>query len=387
MTYSRFLIAGLCISVLFHGAGSAFFAKDPDEVSVAASKGGAVSVIGSIEDMVAGSQVDAVEVTEPLKELEPETELIEPVEEPTENIEVDNTPVATPVRPVEIQTQKVAAVTPVTSAEAVPVVQGITSIEAVTSTEVNKDREPEEVKPAETSVDEVKTVVQEDTLVATQSTEEIAEAKPAEAAQPTQPTVVAALEKTVEAAQPEQASPTPPLEQVQQASEVQKQLDPLELVNKTPVKKPAPPVKKAETKKKPKKAQQRGGKTNARKGGEQITSTSARSNANGRADAKTNDGGVKAASNYKGKVVAKLRRAKRYPKKAQRKKLTGTARVAFTISRSGSVSGIRISRSSGHAILDQAALEMVKRASPMPKFPGDIRQARMTLQVPVRFDR
>ncbi len=375
MTYSRFLIAGLCISVLFHGAGSAFFAEDPDDISVAASKGGAVSVIGSIEDMVAGSQVDAVEVTEPLEALKPETELFEAVEEPVDNIEVDNTPIATPVLPVEIQTQNVALVAPVAAADAVPFVQGITSIEAVTPNKVITVLKPDEVMPAETPMNKVKKVVQEETPVATPTTEEIAEAKPVKAAKPTQPTEVAALKKAIEVVQPEQAT------------EVQKQPEPLELVTKTPVKKPAPPVKRAEAKKKPKKAERRGGKTNARKGGEKITSTSARSNANGRVDAKTNDGGVKAASNYKGKVVAKLRRAKRYPKKAQRKKLTGTARVAFTISRSGSVSGIRISRSSGHAILDQAALEMVKRASPMPKFPGDIPQARMTLQVPVRFDR
>lgn len=59
--------------------------------------------------------------------------------------------------------------------------------------------------------------------------------------------------------------------------------------------------------------------------------------------------------------------------------------VAFTIASNGSVSGIRVTRSSGHQALDKAALDMVRRASPMPNFPSDMRLARLNIEVPMRF--
>jgi len=363
MRSARILIAGLGISLLVHGAGSAYFAEDPNEVSIAASQGGAVSVIGSIEDMVAGARVEAVEQDKRLEEIEPPEELVEPVQEPVEMEPVEQAvqPVVAPekVQPVAMATpvevaettpvQPLKAVRPVAAATMVPVVAGMTRTDKVT--------EP----------------------VRAVATPETQTAKPVEVT-PQEPVQIA------RAVQPEQ-------QPVQEA--VRPEADMLEAVPdavRTPVAKPKPPVKKAEpVRKTPKKQQARrpqtkGGEVNTRKGGEQVTSKTARSNANGRANAKTNDGGIKAASNYKGKVVAKLRRAKKYPRAARRARLTGTARVAFTIARNGSVSGIRLSRSSGHTVLDQAALDMVRRASPMPKFPSDIKLVRMPLQVPVRFD-
>lgn len=408
MKGARVLIAGLGISLLLHGAGSAYFAKDPDEVLVAASEGGAVSVIGSIEDMVAGAKVEAVEAEKPVDEVEPLEEIVEPVQEPVEieplkPVEEVVQPVVEPaeVKPVEMEAPvEIAALDPVkpvsqptevvksvTTAAVVPVVEGVTTTEKVTEPVEAADVVPQEVKPVREQTETVEQVTAETTAakpvlepiqeVATPETQtskpvEVTPQKPVQMALAAQPEV-----------QPVQEAVRPETEQLQAVPETVR----------TPVAKPKPPVKKAEPvkKKKPKKQQakrqqKKGGATNSRKGGEQVTSKTARSNANGRADAKTKDGGTKAASNYKGKVVAKLRRAKRYPRAAKRARLTGTVRIAFTIAQNGSVSGIRISRSSGHAILDQAALDMVRRASPMPKFPSDIRLARMKLQVPVRFD-
>ncbi|WP_422374710.1 TonB family protein [Roseibium sp.] len=390
MKGARVLIAGLGISLLLHGVGSAYFAKDPDDVSVAASQGGAVSVIGSIEDMVAGAKVEAVEAEKPVDEVEPLEEIVEPVQEPVEieplkPVEEVVQPVVEPaeVKPVEVEAPvEIAALDPVkpvsqptkvvksvTTAAAVPVVEGVTTTEKVTEPVEAADVVPQEAKPVREQTETVEQVTAETTAA---KPVEVTPQKPVQMALAVQPEV-----------QPVQEAVRPETEQLQAVPETVR----------TPVAKPKPPVKKAEPvkKKKPKKQQakrqqKKGGATNSRKGGEQVTSKTARSNANGRADAKTKDGGTKAASNYKGKVVAKLRRAKRYPRAAKRARLTGTVRIAFTIAQNGSVSGIRISRSSGHAILDQAALDMVRRASPMPKFPSDIRLARMKLQVPVRFD-
>jgi periplasmic protein TonB len=53
--------------------------------------------------------------------------------------------------------------------------------------------------------------------------------------------------------------------------------------------------------------------------------------------------------------------------------------------RSGRVVSKHIARSSGSATLDQAALAMLDRAQPLPAFPPSMREARKTLNLPVRF--
>ncbi|MEP3047991.1 MAG: TonB family protein [Roseibium sp.] len=347
MNFRRLLLAGFLASILAHGAGSAIFADNSDDVQIAASKGGGVSVIGSIEDLVVGSKVDAVGPDNQLDTIQPEEEPLEPVHDP-----VTTKPVEPPVRiavnqPIKTIRQ-VSPVMPITEKVEAPVVQGLTSDEPVTTKEIAPEKPLESVKPAEP--------------IAPKKLFETIDTKPV---------------KLTKAVLPEVQTAAVPETEVKPV-----EAEPLKEVVETPIKKPDRQVKK---KTKSKKAQTKGAKTNARKGGERVTSRTARSNANGRAEAKTNDNGTKARSNYKGKVVAKLRRAKRYPKKARRGNLSGTARVSFTIAKNGSVSGVRISRSSGHAILDTAALDMVRRASPMPKFPSDMKRSKMILHVPVQF--
>lgn len=362
MRFPRFLMAGVILSLALHGSGSAFFAGEPDEVSIAASEGGGVSVIGSLEDLVAGAKVEVVAETSPLDAVEPDAVPLDPV--------------AIAALPPASKPVRVEAVSP---DAAVAAVEGVTATDPVVPVTPSRRLPPQHLSPAETG----------------------AVVPPAEAAAPAEPVTLreplpAARTADVSAdrtpAKIARVDPAVPAEPVTPETDVlQPVASPLAEVTRTPRNKPKPPVARAEPKKTPDRtlrtAQRQGAETTARKGGEQVTSKTARSNANGRKEASSRDGGTGATSNYKGKVVAKLRRAKRYPRQAQRRRLTGTARVAFTISRTGSVSGIRLTRSSGHALLDEAALDMVRRASPMPKFPGDITAAQMRLQVPVRFDK
>ncbi|MEE4016040.1 TonB family protein [Roseibium sp. FZY0029] len=359
MSFARFLAAGAILSLVLHGTGAAFFAKDPDEVSIAASEGSGVAVIGSIEDLVAGAQVDAVADHQPVEDVTPDVAPIEEAQESTATPEVQPD---TTAKPVEMQPAPAVAEAmpdmPVSEAvPSVPAMAGVTSTEPVTAPVTTESRVTLE---------------------------------------PVKPVKPAPQQKPVDLARVEPVAPVKAVKPMEPQTEMQQPVaDPLAEVTQTPTRKPKPPVRKAEapkveqrdTPKKVVKTRTRGAETNARKGGERITSKSAKSNVNGRANARTNDGGTKATSNYQGKVVAKLRRAKRYPREAKRQRLVGTVNVGFTISSNGAVSGIRITRSSGHPVLDQAALDMVRRASPMPKFPGDIRVARMNMQVPVRFDR
>jgi protein TonB len=82
-------------------------------------------------------------------------------------------------------------------------------------------------------------------------------------------------------------------------------------------------------------------------------------------------------SNYKGTVWAHLARYKQ-PVGGS----TGSAAVSFTISGSGSVSGVRLARSSGVAAIDQEVQAMVRRASPFPRPPNGRSEA---FTAPVSF--
>lgn len=96
--------------------------------------------------------------------------------------------------------------------------------------------------------------------------------------------------------------------------------------------------------------------------------------------------GNAAASNYPGKVAAKLRRALKYPKSAVSGG-RGETQVAFTVLPDGNATGIRIVSSSGSPVLDQAAVDAVRRASPFPPIPAEAGRGQWPFAVPVLFTR
>ncbi|OCP02353.1 MULTISPECIES: energy transducer TonB [unclassified Ensifer] len=75
-------------------------------------------------------------------------------------------------------------------------------------------------------------------------------------------------------------------------------------------------------------------------------------------------------SNYDGKVRAKINRRYKIPSEARRQGISGTTTVSFTVTADGAVSRVRVAGSSGHPVLDSAALEAVQRAAPFPPFPN-----------------
>lgn len=63
-----------------------------------------------------------------------------------------------------------------------------------------------------------------------------------------------------------------------------------------------------------------------------------------------------------------------YPDEARRRKLSGSLLLDVAINPDGSVREITVRRSSGHKILDDAAVRIVKLASPFAPFPDDFRK-------------
>lgn len=88
---------------------------------------------------------------------------------------------------------------------------------------------------------------------------------------------------------------------------------------------------------------------------------------------------------WQSRVLSWLNRHKRYPASARSRRQEGLVQVAFTVDKGGRVTSSRVSRSSGIPALDQAALEMVRKASPVPAPPPEIAASALRLAVPVDF--
>jgi periplasmic protein TonB len=80
-----------------------------------------------------------------------------------------------------------------------------------------------------------------------------------------------------------------------------------------------------------------------------------------------------------------LSRYKRYPEAAQQRKEEGGLVVSFTILHDGTVLDPQIERSSGFPLLDGAALQMLRDASPVPPLPPSFRGERVSIDLPVDF--
>jgi len=117
-------------------------------------------------------------------------------------------------------------------------------------------------------------------------------------------------------------------------------------------------------------------------------SQAAASASHGRAGAggRLQSGGSANVSSYQARVLAHLQRYKSYPDAARSGGIRGVATVRFSLSASGSVISASLAHGSGASVLDQAAVAMVRRASPFPPVPPELGSSRMDFVAPIRFD-
>lgn len=93
-------------------------------------------------------------------------------------------------------------------------------------------------------------------------------------------------------------------------------------------------------------------------------------------------GGSPQADAYKSELRNLISRNKRYPSKAQKMRKEGTVVVSFAISKGGSISNIRVSKSSGNKDLDKAAVKAVRRVGTFKPRPDNVPG---NLSVPINF--
>jgi protein TonB len=74
-----------------------------------------------------------------------------------------------------------------------------------------------------------------------------------------------------------------------------------------------------------------------------------------------------------------------FPSAARRRGLTGNPVIEVTLRRDGRLQAARIQRSSGHAEIDAAALDILRLASPFDPFPQDLARDYRTLRFPYEW--
>lgn len=88
---------------------------------------------------------------------------------------------------------------------------------------------------------------------------------------------------------------------------------------------------------------------------------------------------------YRIAIITAAKRYKKYPRLAIDNNWEGQAEVRMVLGADGAIASIRIKTSSGFEILDQQALEMIRKAKPLAPIPASLRGKGFTVDVPVLF--
>jgi periplasmic protein TonB len=95
------------------------------------------------------------------------------------------------------------------------------------------------------------------------------------------------------------------------------------------------------------------------------------------------EGAETGRASWLSEFIAHMRRFNTYS--ASGSKESGTVRVGVTIDRNGRLLSHRVVGSSGSSTLDRAALDIVQRAQPFPRFPASMSQAQMVEVIPLHL--
>lgn len=88
---------------------------------------------------------------------------------------------------------------------------------------------------------------------------------------------------------------------------------------------------------------------------------------------------------YGRNLAGAVARHQRYPRLAQMRQWQGTALLQLELAADGQLQSVRVLSSSGHEVLDQQAVDMVRAAVPLPPLPASLAGHSLTVDVPVVF--
>ena len=88
---------------------------------------------------------------------------------------------------------------------------------------------------------------------------------------------------------------------------------------------------------------------------------------------------------YKAALQAEIARHRSYPLMARRLRLEGTVAVRFVVQADGRLTDIELLKSSGHPLLDEAALAAVRGVARFRPIPAELGRQDWPLSVPLKF--
>jgi len=93
----------------------------------------------------------------------------------------------------------------------------------------------------------------------------------------------------------------------------------------------------------------------------------------------------RAQATWQKSLILHLNAKKRYPNEARARGEQGEAKVQFSIDRAGRIISAHLLSSSGHHALDEEALAVLRRASPLPPPPAGFGGDTIALTLPIQF--
>ena len=88
---------------------------------------------------------------------------------------------------------------------------------------------------------------------------------------------------------------------------------------------------------------------------------------------------------YTRQIRHRIAQKKFYPAVARRRGFEGQPVVAFILNKDGSLGHLALDKTSGHKMLDQAALKAVKKGAPFPEIPEQLNLKKFKFKLPISF--
>jgi protein TonB len=89
---------------------------------------------------------------------------------------------------------------------------------------------------------------------------------------------------------------------------------------------------------------------------------------------------------YRFALAGEARRYKRYPAQAIEAGWSGTTELRVSVTPGRSAPTVQVTQSSGYPVLDEAALQMLRRALPATAIPASLRERAFSVDLPIVFD-
>ena len=89
---------------------------------------------------------------------------------------------------------------------------------------------------------------------------------------------------------------------------------------------------------------------------------------------------------YRLQLISVAKRYKRYPRVAMDNNWEGTADIRMVIGANGMIASLVVRKGSGHEVLDQEAVQWIRKAKPLAPIPAALRGKEFTVDIPVIFN-